>query len=64
MIEEGKERPPVGLRPKVLADADIINVRRARVNEICEAIIRYNNAKKTVPTEWTDELCDLLDELQ
>lgn len=46
--------PPVGLRPAFLA-------REARMQEIAEAIDRYDEAGLDIPDEWMDEYQDLLD---
>lgn len=48
-------RPPLGLRPKYIADA-------MRAREILEAIDRYLSAGKKVPAEWIEELNDLVSE--
>lgn len=42
------QKPPMGLRPKFLADEE-------RIAEINEAIFRYMGAKKIIPQEWIDE---------
>lgn len=47
------EKPPLGLRPKYIADA-------MRAREILEAIDRYISAHKPVPAEWIDELRTLV----
>jgi hypothetical protein len=47
------DRPPLGLRPKHIADA-------CRAREVLEAIDRYMAAGKPVPAEWVDELKALI----
>ena len=44
-----KEMPPLGLRPKYIAD-------NLRIREILEALDRYNRADMIAPIEWIDEL--------
>jgi hypothetical protein len=46
------KKPSIGLRPKWVVDD-------ARKTEILAAIIRYEEAGKEIPTEWTTELRDL-----
>jgi hypothetical protein len=48
-------RPPLGLRPKYIADT-------MRAREILEAIDRYLSAGKKIPAEWIKELSDLVSE--
>lgn len=47
-----QEQPPIGLKPRCLFE-------EGRVKDICEAIIRYKQSKKSVPIEWIEELKDL-----
>lgn len=47
------EKPPLGLRPKYIADA-------MRAREILEALDRYVAVHKPVPVEWIDELRSLV----
>jgi predicted phosphohydrolase len=47
------ERPPLGITPRFI-------LRGRRIEEICKAIIRYNNADIDIPEEWIDELNDLI----
>jgi hypothetical protein len=47
------EKPPLGLRPKHIADA-------MRAREILEALDRYVAVHKPVPVEWIDELRSLV----
>lgn len=42
-------KPPLGLVPRFIRDEE-------RVQEIIEAVDRYNEAGKPVPQEWLDEL--------
>ncbi len=46
------QQPPIGLRPKIVVDAE-------RIQEIKEAIVRYALAGKDIPQEWQQELFDL-----
>lgn len=46
---ETKEKPPIGLKPRWMAESD-------RAQEIVNAITRYNDAKKEVPRDWLEEL--------
>ena len=43
------EKPPIGLRPKIVHD-------QPRAVEILEAMLRYVEADKAVPQAWLDEL--------
>jgi hypothetical protein len=43
-----KDRPPLGLRPRFIADED-------RLSEVEGAIVRYQDAGKPVPDEWFSE---------
>jgi hypothetical protein len=43
-----KEKPPLGLRPKHIAN-------ESRMVEIQEAVQRYMNARTPVPVEWIQE---------
>jgi len=47
--EEKGEKPPTGLRPKFIVDEH-------RVQEIDEAIKRYEEVGKDIPEEWKEEL--------
>lgn len=47
-LDVSKTRPPLGLRPRHIADA-------MRLQEIAEAIGRYIEANKGIPLEWIDE---------
>lgn len=46
------EKPPLGLRPRYVAEA-------MRIQEIMDAALRYTEAGKQVPQDWLDELVDL-----
>lgn len=48
-----KEKPPVGLRPRLTADLE-------RVSEIAEAIQRYADHGEPIPMEWVQELTELV----
>lgn len=58
---DGINKPPLGLRPKYLFDADFDNLFRNRALEILDAMRRYVEDDKSIPTEWTDELLGILD---
>lgn len=45
-------KPPLGLRPRHIAEAP-------RIQEIMEAATRYTEAGKQVPQDWLDELTEL-----
>jgi hypothetical protein len=45
-------KPPIGLRPRNIAI-------QQRVQEILEAMLRYNSAHKKLPAEWVIELDEL-----
>ena len=47
--EKPSVRPPIGLSPEYVW-------RWSRVVEISRAIVRYEDASKTVPREWVDEM--------
>lgn len=49
MDEKHCQKPPLGLVPRSIRD-------RERCQEILEAIGRYNEAGKPVPSEWLEEL--------
>jgi hypothetical protein len=48
-------KPPLGLRPQYVAELQ-------RVQEICDAIIRYKEAAQVVPGKWIEELARLVSE--
>ena len=52
-INSNSTKPPLGLCPRDIREEQ-------RVEEICEAIIRYKKAKKLVPWDWLKELADLV----
>lgn len=47
-----KGRPPLGLRPRFIADED-------RLHEVESAIARYQDADKPIPAEWLSEAEEL-----
>lgn len=49
------QKPPLGLRPRFI-------IVEHRTLEILEAMIRYVQVGYQVPTEWREELNDLLDD--
>jgi hypothetical protein len=46
-------KPPVGLRPKYISDAE-------RREEVKAAIVRYFNAELEIPVEWVEEYNNLI----
>jgi hypothetical protein len=48
-----EKEPPIGLRPKYIADFQ-------RIEEIMAAILRYYKEHEKVPTEWIDELGNIV----
>jgi hypothetical protein len=53
--EVSKTKPPLGIRPRHLVDL-------TRVQEICDAIVRYKAASINVPYKWLEELTNLVSE--
>ena len=56
MKEQGDKKlvkPPVGLRPKYISDAE-------RREEVKAAIVRYFNAELEIPVEWVEEYNNLI----
>ena len=49
-----EKKPPVGLRPKFIADME-------RLDEIGAATLRYLNAGVKIPPEWIEEYNELAD---
>ena len=47
------EKPPLGLKPRRVHDYQ-------RVKDIVAAMNRYIEVDKVIPTEWAEELWDLL----
>jgi len=47
-LEKKAEKPPIGLRPKTIADME-------RKKEIRDAINRYLKDGKEIPEKWVDE---------
>lgn len=50
--ETNKNPSPIGLKPKK-------NWINERIKEILEAMLRYNNNGKDIPSEWITELLEL-----
>lgn len=48
------ERPPLGLRPRFIADEQ-------RLDELKAAIRRFRDAKRKVPRDWYEEMFELLE---
>lgn len=46
------QKPPLGLKPKNIHDEE-------RMSDIAQAISRYIEAVKTIPTEWVEEYNEL-----
>jgi hypothetical protein len=46
-------KPPVGLRPKYISDAE-------RLEEVKAAIVRYFNAELEIPILWVEEYNNLI----
>tara|TARA_B110000902_G_C14018687_1_gene479441 strand:+ start:100 stop:273 length:174 start_codon:yes stop_codon:yes gene_type:complete len=46
-------KPPVGLRPKYISDAE-------RLEEVKAAIVRYFNAELEIPVLWVEEYNNLI----
>lgn len=46
------ERPPLGLRPRIIAEEQ-------RLQEIKEAIMRFMTANREIPQEWVAEYNEL-----
>lgn len=57
ITEQSSSRPPLGLKPEKIWKAQ-------RAHEIHDAIGRYLQADKRVPSEWYDELKKLTDEFE
>ena len=55
-----EERPPLGLIPKEIHEH---NSAVARYREVCDAMVRYHEAGKQIPSSWLDEYNDLLHEI-
>ena len=54
------EKPPIGLVPKWLHEEIVMT---KRMNDILEAVTRYNFANYPVPIEWLEEYTTLKVEL-
>jgi hypothetical protein len=50
--ERNIQKPPLGLTPKWIIDEH-------RMQDIHEAIMRYNQAHKEIPSEWIQEYISL-----
>lgn len=48
--------PPLGVAPKWIR-------QQQRLEELCEAVVRYRQAAFKVPDEWLSEICELTSEL-
>ena len=46
-------KPPLGLVPKWVR-------QKERYEEVCQAIARYYNANREIPTEWIEEYNELV----
>ena len=53
--------PPIGLIPKSIFER---HVKINRYNDICAAIVRYQNANLQINEEWIKELDELTQFLQ
>jgi hypothetical protein len=49
-------KPPLGVTPKWLR-------QEQRLEELCEAVIRYRQEALPVPADWLEEMRDLAGEL-
>ncbi len=47
-----EEKPPLGIKPRTL-------VEHQRALELCEAMVRYLKAGRTIPPAWVRELSEL-----
>ena len=47
-------KPPLGLKPRYIHD-------KARVKEILDAMERYSYQRFPIPTEWVEELRELIE---
>lgn len=52
MIEDTITPPPLGIRPRFVADSQ-------RINEITEGINRYLKVRHPIPLEWIEEYNEL-----
>ena len=46
-------KPPIGIKPKYIHDSE-------RFGEVLRGVERYRSAGKKIPSEWIDELINLL----
>lgn len=51
------KKPPKGLPPKYI-------VKEERLDQIREAIMRYNHAELKIPIEWIQEYNELIDNIK
>jgi hypothetical protein len=56
-------RPPLGLRPRSIADLDALALDQNRLVEILEAMLRYAKAHKAIPDAWDDEYDEVRENL-
>lgn len=47
------KKPPLGIMPRDIYER---KMHKERADDIMEAMIRYSEAEKVVPTEWVEEL--------
>lgn len=52
-VKEDNKKPPIGLMPRKL-------FIEGRIQDIKDAIQRYSESNKEIPTEWTEEYNDLI----
>jgi hypothetical protein len=50
------QKPPLGVPPKWLR-------QEQRLEELCEAVIRYQQDNLRIPDDWLEEIRDLASEL-
>ncbi len=53
MMKKTIQKPPIGLRPRFIAD-------ELRVAEILQAVMNYGIYHRPIPDEWLEELRELL----
>jgi hypothetical protein len=49
-------KPPLGVMPRRIFEAQIIEIRKIRIIEILSAIRRYSFIGKEIPKEWFEEI--------
>ena len=47
------DRPPLGVKPRPIHD-------QGRMSDLFDAVLRYMTSGRKIPTEWIDEIDDLL----